>query len=101
MRASAAALDGAGPSSSGSSGGGSDVDAGARRKWSLEMRGRMASFVGPALVVPMGEPLMNVCDSICLGQFAGTAELASMGPALIVFAFAQYVFQALQISTVT
>ncbi|GBF93861.1 hypothetical protein Rsub_06860 [Raphidocelis subcapitata] len=61
----------------------------------------MLSFLGPALIIPLGEPLMNVVDTVCLGQWAGTAELAAMGPATILFAFAQYVFQALQISTVT
>lgn len=65
------------------------------------MRARMGAFLGPALLVPMGEPLMNVVDTASLGQWAGTAEVAALAPALIVFAFAQYVFQALQISTVT
>lgn len=32
-------------------------------------------------------------------QFTGTAELAALGPANTVFAFAQYVFQSLQVAT--
>jgi hypothetical protein len=66
-----------------------------------QSRKRVLVFMGPALIMPLGEPLMNVVDTVCLGQFAGTAELAAMGPACIIFAFAQYIFQALQISTVT
>ncbi|KAI8470867.1 MAG: hypothetical protein J3K34DRAFT_458668 [Monoraphidium minutum] len=107
---SAAAADGALPSDAPSSGNGAWAAAAApvskqeeeeREAWRQQMRQRMFTFMGPALVIPMGEPLMNVVDTVCLGQWAGTSELAAMGPACIIFAFAQYVFQALQISTVT
>jgi hypothetical protein len=28
----------------------------------------MLAFMGPALVIPLGEPLMSVVDTICIGQ---------------------------------
>jgi hypothetical protein len=55
----------------------------------------------PSPPLPPTRRNRNVVDTVCLGQWAGTAELAAMGPACIIFAFAQYIFQALQISTVT
>lgn len=43
---------------------------------------------------------MLLCDDLCVMlQFSGTLELAAIGPPNIVFGFAQYLFQALQIAT--
>lgn len=58
-------------------------------------------FVGPALVIPLADPAMTLIDTLCIGQFAGTMELAAMGPALMIFSFTQYLFQSLQVVTVS
>jgi hypothetical protein len=54
----------------------------------------------PALVIPLGDPLMTLTDTIFIGQCAGTSELAAMGPPNIIFSFSQYAFQALQIAAI-
>jgi len=46
-----------------------------------------------ALLCTAGDPLQSVIDTVCIGQFAGTGELAALAPALVIFAFAQYSFQ--------
>lgn len=76
------------------------LDENGRSAWREALRRRLRTFIGPAFVIPLGDPLMSVVDTICIGQFAGTGELAAMAPALIIFAFAQYIFQALQIATI-
>lgn len=60
----------------------------------------MAAFMLPALALPLADPLMSLVDTVCIGQFAGTQELASLGPANIIFGFAQYIFTSLQVATV-
>eukprot|EP00775_Hariotina_reticulata_P006359 gene6359-6592_t len=57
--------------------------------------------MAPALVIPLGDPLMTLTDTIFIGQCAGTRELAALGPANIIFGFSQYVFQALQIAAIS
>ncbi|WIA32752.1 hypothetical protein OEZ86_005937 [Tetradesmus obliquus] len=61
----------------------------------------MAAFMGPAVIIPLGDPLMTLTDTIFIGQCAGTKELAAMGPANIIFSFCQYIFQALQIAAIS
>jgi Na+-driven multidrug efflux pump len=59
----------------------------------------MAAFCGPALLVPMADPLMGFTDVVCVGQFASTAELSALGPATLALSFATYAFQAVQVAT--
>jgi Na+-driven multidrug efflux pump len=59
----------------------------------------MAAFCGPALLVPMADPLMGFSDVVCVGQFASTAELSALGPATLALSFATYAFQAVQVAT--
>lgn len=81
--------------------GGGDVlpDAATQQAWQRGTLRGMLTFMAPALAIPMADPLMSLVDTVCLGQFAGTAELAAIGPAVVVLAFTQYAFQALQIAT--
>eukprot|EP00878_Enallax_costatus_P011863 GHUV01012386.1.p1 GENE.GHUV01012386.1~~GHUV01012386.1.p1 ORF type:complete len:206 (+),score=32.19 GHUV01012386.1:195-812(+) len=69
-------------------------------QWKISTLRRMLAFMGPALVIPLGDPLMSLTDTVFIGQCAGTRELAAMGPANIVFSFSQYIFQALQIAAI-
>ncbi|PNW85246.1 hypothetical protein CHLRE_03g177750v5 [Chlamydomonas reinhardtii] len=61
----------------------------------------MMSFLGPATLIPLGDPLMSLVDTVCIGQFAGTTQLAALGPANLVFSFAQYMFQSLQVASLS
>jgi hypothetical protein len=54
----------------------------------------------PALLHPFQPLLAAIVVGHLPAQFAGTQELAAMGPASIIFAFSQYIFQALQIAAV-
>lgn len=64
-----------------------------RRRWA--MLGTILMFAGPALSIPLGDPLMSLVDTVCIGQFASTLELAALGPNTLIFQFATYVFGAL------
>ncbi|KAG2450191.1 hypothetical protein HYH02_000293 [Chlamydomonas schloesseri] len=44
---------------------------------------------------------MSLVDTVCIGQFAGTTQLAALGPANLVFSFAQYMFQSLQVASLS
>lgn len=52
-------------------------------------------FAGPALSIPLGDPLMSLVDTVCIGQFASTLELAALGPNTLIFQFATYAVAAL------
>ncbi|EFJ51912.1 hypothetical protein VOLCADRAFT_103098 [Volvox carteri f. nagariensis] len=68
-------------------------------RYQLDLLRRMVSFLGPATLIPLGEPLMSLVDTVCIGQFAGTSQLAALGPANLVFSFCQYFLQSLQVAT--
>jgi len=89
---------GSGSSGGGGSGGG-DPSAAERAAYARDTFARMARFCGPALLVPMSDPLMGFCDVVCVGQFASTAELSALGPATLALSFATYAFQAVQVAT--
>ena len=42
---------------------------------------------------------MSLVDTVCIGQYASTNELAALGPNTLIFQFATYVMAALTIST--
>ena len=56
-------------------------------------------FAGPALSIPLGDPLMSLVDTVCIGQYASTLELAALGPNTLIFQFATYVVAALATAT--
>ncbi|GIL73237.1 hypothetical protein Vretimale_4844 [Volvox reticuliferus] len=76
-------------------------DAGGVLRYQWDLLRRMVSFLGPATLIPMGEPLMSLVDTVCIGQFAGTIQLAALGPANLVFSFCQYFLQSLQVATLS
>jgi len=73
--------------------------AAARAAYARDTLARMAAFCGPALLVPMGDPLIGFSDVVCVGQFASTAELSALGPATLALSFCTYAFQACQVAT--
>ncbi len=62
---------------------------------------QIAAFGLPALMVPLADPLMSLVDTVALGQWAGSLQLAALGPCSLVFNFAFYSFTALSVSTVS
>jgi putative MATE family efflux protein len=58
-------------------------------------------FALPTLLVPMADPIMSLIDTISLGQWSGSLELAALGPCALIFNFAFYSFTALSIATVS
>eukprot|EP00892_Ulva_mutabilis_P003019 jgi/Ulvmu1/12718/UM095_0022.1 len=59
----------------------------------------MLTFMAPALILPLSDPLMSLIDAISLGKYAGTVQLAALGPTSVVFSFSSYVFNSLAIAT--
>ena len=52
-------------------------------------------FAGPALAIPLGDPLMSLVDTISIGRFSSTLELAALGPNTLIFQFATYLVASL------
>ena len=52
---------------------------------------------GPALSIPLADPLMSIIDNVCVGQFAGTTALAALAPAGLIFSLG-YIFNALSVA---
>lgn len=61
----------------------------------------IVAFSLPVLLVPLADPIMSLVDTIFLGQFAGTVQLAALSPCTLIFNFAFYSFTALTIATVS
>lgn len=59
------------------------------------MLGAILMFAGPALAIPLGDPLMSLIDTISIGRFASTLELAALGPNTLIFQFATYLVASL------
>jgi len=45
---------------------------------------QIAAFGLPALMVPLADPLMSLVDTVALGQWAGSLQLAALGPCSLV-----------------
>lgn len=69
--------------------------------WEYRRRTGVAlfSFLGPALTIPLADPLMSLVDTVCIGRFADTAQLAGLGPAALVFAFVNYMWTSQGVTT--
>jgi Na+-driven multidrug efflux pump len=61
----------------------------------------IVAFSLPVLLVPLADPIMSLVDTIFLGQFAGTVQLAALSPCTLIFNFTFYSFTALTIATVS
>ena len=53
---------------------------------------RVLKFVGPAALIPLADPIQGLVDTVCVGQLAGTQQLAALGPNTLIFNFVVYLF---------
>eukprot|EP00951_Prasinocladus_malaysianus_P030837 scaffold292729_cov47-Prasinocladus_malaysianus.AAC.1 len=53
---------------------------------------QITAFLVPALAIPLSDPLMSVLDTVCVGRFGSTVQLAALGPAALVFYFVTNIF---------
>ena len=63
------------------------------------MAGTLLSFMGPALTIPLADPLMSLVDTVVIGQFSSTVQLAGLAPVTFVFNFVNYMWTSQGIST--
>lgn len=61
----------------GSDGADPPPDAAGVLRYQRDMLGRMMSFLGPATLIPLGEPLMSLVDTVCIGQVRQLKTLCS------------------------
>lgn len=71
----------------------------AKNAYRKEVRKETLQFAGPALATVLADPLMSVVDATCVGRMCSTLQLASLGPSLTVFNFANYFFFFLNAAT--
>ena len=96
-------------------------------QWRKAQLYKIAMFTGPALSIPLADPIMSLVDTVCIGQvpkeiavilmaltslrnfclisvpglqYTGTLELAALGPTMLIFNLFTYVFTAITITTV-
>lgn len=53
----------------------------------------------PALSIPLADPIMSLVDSLCIGRYSTTLDLAALGPNLVIFNFVSFTFTFLAITT--
>ena len=70
-----------------------------RFAWRKREVGNIVRFSLPALSIPLADPIMSLVDSVCVGQYASTLELAALGPNLVIFNFVTFSFSFLAIGT--
>ena len=71
----------------------------ARQAWRRDVRKEVVSFAGPALSTVLADPLMSCIDMVAVTRSCSTLQLASLGPPLAVFNFANYFFFFLNAAT--
>mmetsp|Transcript_50818 Transcript_50818/g.94667 ORF Transcript_50818/g.94667 Transcript_50818/m.94667 type:complete len:533 (-) Transcript_50818:2202-3800(-) len=69
--------------------------------WRRNAIWQVVSFVVPALSISVADAMMTLVDTLCIGQFGSTAELAALGPNMVVFNFSSYVFMCVGLATIT
>lgn len=70
-------------------------------RWRKAQLQKIALFTGPALSIPLADPIMSLVDTVCVGQCTGTLELAALGPTMLIFNLFTYIFTAITITTVS
>lgn len=70
-------------------------------QWRKAQLCKIGMFAGPALSIPLADPIMSLVDTVCIGQYTGTLELAALGPTMLIFNLFTYVFTAITITTVS
>mmetsp|Transcript_1310 Transcript_1310/g.3313 ORF Transcript_1310/g.3313 Transcript_1310/m.3313 type:complete len:553 (-) Transcript_1310:16-1674(-) len=69
--------------------------------WRRQFLASVAAFVGPAIFIPLADPLMSVIDTIAVGRFATTTDLAGLGPVTLIFTFVNYIWNSQGVATTT
>jgi len=72
-----------------------------RNQWRWQTLARIFAFAGPALVIPLADPIMSFVDTLCVGRYASTMELAALGPNTAIFNFCNFAFASLGVSTMS
>uniref|UniRef100_A0A061S4R5 Protein DETOXIFICATION n=1 Tax=Tetraselmis sp. GSL018 TaxID=582737 RepID=A0A061S4R5_9CHLO len=67
--------------------------------WRRKMLWTILKFIGPALFIPLSDPLMSVVDTVTVGQFSNTTQLAGLGPVTLIFTFVNYIWNSQGIAT--
>ena len=65
------------------------------QKWRRRELGRIVQLALPALSIPLADPIMSLVDSVCIGRYASTLDLAALGPNLVIFNFVSFSFSFL------
>lgn len=74
-------------------------EAAAKAKWRRKQTWNIIAFSLPALSIVLVDPLMTLLDTVLIGQFSSTDELAALGPNTLVFNSAQWIFNSLAVGT--
>ncbi|KAJ1477849.1 hypothetical protein T484DRAFT_1819854 [Baffinella frigidus] len=69
------------------------------KKWRRRELGRIVKLALPALSIPLADPIMSLVDSVCIGRYSTTLDLAALGPNLVIFNFVSFSFAFLAITT--
>ena len=67
----------------------------------LKKMSEIVSFALPILLVPLADPILSLIDTIFLGHYGGSFQLASLSPCTLILNFAFYSFTALTIATIS
>eukprot|EP00803_Ostreobium_quekettii_P007808 evm.model.scf_365.6 EVM.evm.TU.scf_365.6 scf_365:84771-96127(-) len=70
-------------------------------RWRARTMGRILAFAVPALAIPLADPLLSVVDAVIIAQYAGTYQLAALGPNTAIFGFVNYIFNSLGLATIS
>ena len=90
-RAAEGSREGAGPG---------DAD-GAGNEGGSSLLATLLRFAGPALLIPLADPIQSLVDTACIGRFGTTVELAALGPNNYLFNFFNYLFLGLGTAATT
>jgi len=69
--------------------------------WRKKLLWRLLAFVIPASSITLADPLMSLVDTLCIGRYGTTIELAALGPNTVVFNFTSYIFFSIGLATNT
>eukprot|EP00241_Pyramimonas_parkeae_P016592 CAMPEP_0114309480 /NCGR_PEP_ID=MMETSP0059-20121206/18657_1 /TAXON_ID=36894 /ORGANISM="Pyramimonas parkeae, Strain CCMP726" /LENGTH=507 /DNA_ID=CAMNT_0001433277 /DNA_START=332 /DNA_END=1855 /DNA_ORIENTATION=- len=69
--------------------------------WRRQTILQLAAFVVPALSISLADATMSLVDTLCIGRFGSTEELAALGPNTVVFNFSSYIFFSVGLATNT
>lgn len=69
-------------------------------QWRLREAGRILRLAGPALSIPLADPVMTFIDTVCVSQGTNLVQLAALAPNTVIFNVLNYGTAFLGIATV-